>query len=39
MSARERRFAKIAADLRLLKWMAGLNLAFTMATLFLALKH
>ena len=25
MSARERRFARIAADLRLLKWMAGLN--------------
>jgi hypothetical protein len=39
VSAQENRFAGVAADLRLLKWMAGLNLAITMATLFLALAH
>ena len=40
VSAQENRFAGVAADLRLLKWMAGLkNLTITMATLFLALTH
>jgi hypothetical protein len=39
VSAHENRFAWIAADSRLLKWMAGLNLVVTTATLFLALKH
>jgi hypothetical protein len=39
MSAHQNRVAVIVADLRLLKWMAGLNLAFTMATLFVAMKH
>jgi hypothetical protein len=30
VSAHENRFARTAADPRLLKWMAGLNLAMTM---------
>lgn len=39
MAAYENRFAKIDADLTLLKWMVGFNLGATMALLFLALKH
>jgi hypothetical protein len=39
MAADENRFAKIDADLNLVKWMVGFNLAVTSTLLALALKH
>ena len=39
VAAYENRFSKIEIDLAVLKWMVGFNVAATMATLFLAVRH
>ena len=39
IAAYENRFAKIEADLNLLKWMVGFVLAFCVAILSLQLRH
>ena len=39
VAAYENRFSKIEIDLAVLKWMVGFNVAATMATLFLVVRH
>jgi hypothetical protein len=38
-TALDQRFAKIEGDLKLLTWMVGFNLAATVGTIFLLLRH
>ena len=39
VAAYENRFAKIESDLGILKWMVGFNLAASVGSIFLQLRH
>lgn len=39
VAAYDNKFAKIEIDLAVLKWMAGFNVAMTLAILFLLIRH